>query len=608
MYPTELQYRESVENKKFPPNSEDYKLEPILKDNEEVILFSGGRAVVFKVIDLNSNTHRALKFFTLDEEARFKRYTDISVFLSQLSSSYFVDFKVIEKLIYVELDKSNIELNYFPGLMMNWANGMTFGAKLEELCTAKNSKKLKKLRKNFLKLALFLVDSLISHGDIKHDNILVADDLSLVLVDYDGIFVPSFTGQQSTEMGTSSFQHPKRSEKDFNARVDEFSLLSIYISLLALESNPELLSKYNDQQNILFTLQDFIAPNQSKLFDELVQNKDIVNYVYILKKSLENDYIYIDNIKDILNGIFPKPEVVISHSPEIIFIGDSVDLRWDSKNVDYLFINDIEYPLVGSHNFTVVGNDSFEFKIGNFYSETKCVYLLDTLNVPIINSFSANNVYLKFDEKLKLEWNASHFDKVYLKYNDVVEDVTTRKEFNIGILTKDTCFTLELVSSFERIRTKKDLRIKIVNPISLQVNQEKKITFRNRPVKIWLQCSNADTVTLQPLNIDLTGKNEYEIFPLEDTKYTIVAENKRYKVVYQSEIEVLKPPTYTKDIVKLPNISLTLPPIHFSRFPLSDIGFILNKNNKTSSNLIKGTRKFDLIKTSLKNIRIKWKK
>ena len=36
-----------------------------------------------------------------------------------------------------------------------------------------------------------------AHGDLKPDNILVRDDGSLVLVDYDGMYVPAMQGQKA---------------------------------------------------------------------------------------------------------------------------------------------------------------------------------------------------------------------------------------------------------------------------------------------------------------------------------------------------------------------------------------------------------------------------
>lgn len=40
------------------------------------------------------------------------------------------------------------------------------------------------------------------HGDLKPDNIIVREDGRLVLVDYDGMFVPAMRGQKARELGS----------------------------------------------------------------------------------------------------------------------------------------------------------------------------------------------------------------------------------------------------------------------------------------------------------------------------------------------------------------------------------------------------------------------
>ena len=84
MYPQELEYKHSVENRKFPPNSTGLNFIPILNGNNEVISSLGGRSVVFKVKDINTNNYFALKFFTFEDENRYTRYSEISNYLKNV--------------------------------------------------------------------------------------------------------------------------------------------------------------------------------------------------------------------------------------------------------------------------------------------------------------------------------------------------------------------------------------------------------------------------------------------------------------------------------------------------------------------------------------------
>ena len=53
----------------------------------------------------------------------------------------------------------------------------------------------------------------------------VKEDGSLVLVDYDGMYVPAMKGQKSREIGSPDFRHPKRTEDNFNEHIDDFYMI-----------------------------------------------------------------------------------------------------------------------------------------------------------------------------------------------------------------------------------------------------------------------------------------------------------------------------------------------------------------------------------------------
>ena len=115
MYPSELQYKHSVENKMYPPANGGYRFSPAMNDNNEVVFSSGGRAVVFKVNEESTGKATALKFFTVKDQNRFQHYLEISNYLKNIKSKFLVSFQIIENLIYVEFDNENSDNNYFPG-------------------------------------------------------------------------------------------------------------------------------------------------------------------------------------------------------------------------------------------------------------------------------------------------------------------------------------------------------------------------------------------------------------------------------------------------------------------------------------------------------------
>lgn len=564
MYPTNPQYRHSIANKFYPPENGGHKFTPILI-NGEPQFESGNKAIVFKVTDDVSNKVKALKLFLKDDKERFNRYTEISKYLNQFNSKYFVGFNFIEKFIYVEVNTNNSD-NYFPGLIMEWAEGMTLGTKIKELCESDNKNEIKKICTSFKELSLFLLQNEIGHGDLKHDNIIVGDKNDLKLIDYDGLYTPSFKGQFSNELGTDSFQHPLRKSSDYNSRIDHFSILTIYVSLLALSLHPSLYNIYNDQQNLLFSKEDFLDPENSKLFEFLSQEIETKALTFFIKQSLTKNDIYIDNILDLLNGNFPKPKIVISHSPEEFLVGDLVKISWTTENVGTLHVNGVMHPLQGFIEEIVTKKEDFLFEYSNNYENKKLVYSIKGIPEPEIVLFLANNTAIKHDENLVLKWRAKNYKTISIRYDDSLFDVTNSRDFVIKGLKKNTTVSLVLTAKINERQTEQSIQVDVCYPISLQIKQDKLITFPNRPVLLNIQCENAEYVTLKPLNIDLTGKSEYEIKTELDLDYVIIAENKRYRESVRSRIEVLKPGTFSRRIIDLPKIEFKVPLPKLSRF------------------------------------------
>ena len=118
-------------------------------------------------------------------------------------------------------------------------------------------------------MAQWLIPQPFAHGDLKPDNIIVREDCTLVLVDYDGMYVPAMKGQQSRELGSPDFRHPSRTEETFDEHIDDFSIASILLSLKTIALKPSLLMEFGTTDKLLFTESDYRNLSECKLLDAL---------------------------------------------------------------------------------------------------------------------------------------------------------------------------------------------------------------------------------------------------------------------------------------------------------------------------------------------------
>ena len=185
----------------------------------------------------------------------------------------------------------NSDETEFPVLLMDWVEGMTLDKYIREHID--DQYELSLLAYQFSRLAMWLMPQPFAHGDLKPDNILVKDDGTLVLVDYDGMYVPAMKGQKARELGSPDFRHPGRTEDDFDEHIDDFSLASILLSLKAISLQPSLLEEYGASDRLLFSEMDYRNLSESQVTDALkplMQDAELASLysLYILALSQNN--------------------------------------------------------------------------------------------------------------------------------------------------------------------------------------------------------------------------------------------------------------------------------------------------------------------------------
>ena len=263
-YPLISEYVEAVRNAE--DNFDKLRnLRPVTDDNGNPVMTSGNFAVVFKMRDEKNDKLYAVKCFLKDQPNRAENYRMIAEELEFVSSSFLTKFQYLDNELFV--DAANADGDEFPVLLMDWVEGTNLDQYIHQ--HLHDSYQLHLLAYQFSRLALWLMPQPFAHGDLKPDNIMVRENGTLVLIDYDGMFVPAMKGQKAREMGSPDFRHPARTEETFNEHIDDFSLASILLSLRVIAEEPSLLEKYGAADRLLFSEKDYRAIHDCQLLKDI---------------------------------------------------------------------------------------------------------------------------------------------------------------------------------------------------------------------------------------------------------------------------------------------------------------------------------------------------
>ena len=285
-----------------------------VEQNNRLMMYTGGFCVVFPFQLVNKKY--AIRCWHVKVHNIRARIRKISKKLSQLQLPYFVEFTFKDKAI---LTASGLQ----PIVKMEWVEADNLK---KYIAKNRHDKVLmKKLADSFLEMVKVLHKNHISHGDLQHGNILVKKDGSLVLVDYDSMYVPELAGEKEEIKGLPGYQHPARYSNAYvTPYADYFSELVIYLSILALIKMPELWNelKIEDSEELIFSGKDFVSKGNSPVFKRLLRCND--SLIKSLTKTLI-DYCIKNSILDL------KPLEEVVRPPATL---GSVCYKWVSSMFD----------------------------------------------------------------------------------------------------------------------------------------------------------------------------------------------------------------------------------------------------------------------------------
>ncbi len=275
--------------------------------------YQGGFARVFRWTDANSKERAVRCFFTTPRPEFLARFQSVDQFFRQQLPSATAEFTFHEQGLLIKSGGSD---NVIPIIEMEWVEGDTLVKHVDRLVSQKDIVGLRNLAKRFADLIGLMRKVGMAHGDLSGENVMVRHkDSSVVIIDYDGVFVPAFNGLEGDGACNPAFQHPDWQNRPYNTRMDDFSALSIYTAILAVVEQPALWAAYSAHNpdgthvgdTLLFHREDYQKPDSSTIFQDLLRipNPEVKRLVQILQDACRKP---ISQVPDFLALIDPEVE------------------------------------------------------------------------------------------------------------------------------------------------------------------------------------------------------------------------------------------------------------------------------------------------------------
>jgi len=231
-------------------------------DGKTVKSWSGSFAVTFEV--QTGSARQAIRCFTnssTDFDDIQKRYSLIRSAIKTADTNSLLPVEYLADCVRT----FSLPAMRFPIIRMPWVEGIPISDWVKQWHATANLKELRDFIRRFIDIHDRLGQAHIAHGDLQHGNVLVRHDGSIVLVDYDGMFVPGMPEQglsRSNERGHPNYQHPDRNEQ-FDERLDRFAGMVIVTALRTLEADRAAWDQFsNGGDNLLFAADDFKDPDR----------------------------------------------------------------------------------------------------------------------------------------------------------------------------------------------------------------------------------------------------------------------------------------------------------------------------------------------------------
>lgn len=416
--PTIPSIRTSVENKDVLVLDNHAKIGTFERDARgRLIAYAGGFSVVFPYIIANGEKW-AFRCWHSDIKNSRKRYETISDAIKKAKLSFLCEFQYIDNGI-------NVEGKIYPTTRMRWIDGITIK---DYIYQNRNSKdRLIALAENFLKMTQALHSQSLAHGDLQHGNILVDKNHQLYLVDYDSFYCPQLKGETDTVTGLADYQHPARiSNTSVSEKIDYFSELIIYLSILAIAEAPYLADKYKiaDADRLLFAKEDFEDLKNAPIYKDIFNlGNDFQDMLAVLEEYL--DHRSIDDLVPFESCLLRRKVSFTASTSKAVRNTQSIELTWDVPFDAEIILckeKDTDVQQCEKHGkFTTTLSESTTFELSIKTSDRQVIK--KEVSIEVFDEceieFIADKYYVFPTIPVKLSWRVKNAKKVWLNDEDI---------------------------------------------------------------------------------------------------------------------------------------------------------------------------------------------
>ena len=441
--------------------------------------YVGGFTAVFPV--LVNGEKWAFRCWYADMGNVRRRFETIAKAISNSNAKYLCNFVYTDEGVVVKG-------KHYPTTRMRWVEGQTIK---DYICTNANDiNKLHILAKRFLIMVQDMHRHGFAHGDLQHGNIIINNQGEPFLVDYDSFYCPELKGESDIITGLADYQHPARKNNvQINEKIDYFSELVIYTSILAIAANPNLTQKYKvaDSDRMLFAAQDYLSFHESEIYKNLLGLTPEIDQLL----SIFDTYLSATDIATLepFDVLLDRMNISLTLSKSKISLGnDSATLSWNVKKGKTIILYENDKVLqekISKHgSLSVSPTATTKYKLQVVGSQGKYIESEVVLNVfeEAKVSFTSDKQYVFQKIPFTLSWEVANAKRVELEGEKV--ECKGKKTFVDGI-EASTTFMLKVVDEFGTKTYKVEIKLlplpqiksllvptpKIENTLSITVQQ-----------------------------------------------------------------------------------------------------------------------------------------